>query len=113
MKAIFVTDLVIARVVIVQQTRELGCLPGFIVIGTILYMLLGQAPVTLLIFAGAFNGVILPLGFAVIMWVAWRRRDLLHGYKYPGWLLVAGLLAWLLTLFLGIQSLSGLGKLWA
>ncbi len=95
-----------------ERTRNLLTV-GFIVIGTILYMLLGQAPVTLLIFAGAFNGVILPLGFAVIMWVAWRRRDLLHGYKYPGWLLVAGLLAWLLTLFLGIQSLSGLGKLWA
>lgn len=95
-----------------ERTRNLLTV-GFIVIGTVLYIALGQAPVTLLIFAGAFNGVILPLGFAVIMWVAWRRRDLLHGYRYPAWLLVAGVLAWLLTLFLGIQSLSGLGKLWA
>lgn len=93
-----------------ERTRNLLTV-GFIVIGTVLYIALGQAPVTLLIFAGAFNGVILPLGFTVILWVAWRRRDLLHGYRYPAWLLVIGVLAWLLTLYLGVQSLSGLGKL--
>jgi Mn2+/Fe2+ NRAMP family transporter len=48
--------------------------------------LLGQAPTTLLILAGAVNGLILPVGFAVILWVAWRRRDLLDGYRYPAWL---------------------------
>ena len=66
---------------------------------------------TLLIFAGAFNGLILPIGFTVILLVAWRRRDLLHGYRYPQWLLVIGVLAWLLTLYLGWQSLGGLAKL--
>lgn len=95
-----------------ERTRNLLTV-GFIVIGTVLYVALGQAPVTLLIFAGAFNGVILPLGFTVILWVAWRRRDLLHGYRYPAWLLVIGVLAWLLTLYLGVQSLTGLGKLWS
>lgn len=94
-----------------ERTRNLMTV-GFIVLGTVLYVLLGQAPVTLLIFAGAFNGVILPLGFAVIMWVAWRRRDLLHGYRYPKWLFVIGVLAWLVTLFLGVEALSGLGELW-
>ncbi len=74
---------------------------------------LGQAPVQLLIFAGAFNGLILPIGFTVILWVAWRRRDLLQGYVYPKWLLVVGVIAWLLTLWLGIQSLSGLAGLWS
>ena len=47
------------------------------------YVLLGQAPQNLLIFAGAFNGLILPVGFAVLLWVALRRRDLMHGYKLP------------------------------
>jgi len=69
--------------------------------------------VPLLIFAGAFNGLILPIGFTVILWVAWRRRDLLQGYVYPKWLLVVGVIAWLLTLWLGIQSLSGLAGLWS
>lgn len=59
------------------------------------------------------NGLILPVGCAVILWVAWRRRDLLPGYVYPVWLLVVGVLAWLLTLFLGYRSLSSLARLWA
>jgi len=95
-----------------ERTRNLLTV-GFIVLGTILYLTLGQAPVTLLIFAGAFNGLILPIGFTVILWVAWRRRDLLKGYVYPMWLLAIGALAWLLTLWLGWQSLSGLARLWA
>jgi Mn2+/Fe2+ NRAMP family transporter len=95
-----------------ERTRNLWTV-GFIVLGTILYLTLGQAPVTLLIFAGAFNGLILPIGFTVILWVAWRRRDLLHGYVYPKWLLIIGALSWLLTLWLGWMSLSGLARLWA
>jgi Mn2+/Fe2+ NRAMP family transporter len=58
------------------------------------------------------NGLILPVGFAFIIWVAWRRRDLLGGYVYPKWLLGIGVAAWLLTLFLGYQSLGGLSQLW-
>ena len=84
----------------------------FIVVSTLVYTLPGQAPATLLIMAGAVNGLILPVGFAIILWVAWRRRDLLGGYLYPQWLLGIGVLAWLLTLFLGYQSLGGLATLW-
>lgn len=95
-----------------ERTRNLLTV-GFIVLGTILFLALGQAPVPLLIFAGFFNGLILPLGFTLILYVAWRRRDLLHGYKYPGWLLGIGVAAWLLTLFLGWKSIEGLAILWA
>ncbi|GAA4690525.1 divalent metal cation transporter [Kocuria gwangalliensis] len=94
------------------RTRNLLTV-AFIFVCTVAYLLLGQAPQTLLIFAGAFNGLILPFGFAILLWVAWRRRDLLHGYVYPTWLLVIGVLAWLLTLFLGWNSLAGLTKLWS
>ncbi|GAB3558758.1 NRAMP family divalent metal transporter [Spelaeicoccus albus] len=85
----------------------------FIVVCTILFAVLGQTPQTLLIFAGAFNGLILPIGLAVLLYAAWRRRDLLQGYKYPKWLLIAGVLAWLLTIYLGWNSISGLESLWA
>ncbi len=86
---------------------------GFIAFCAAAFLLLGQAPQTLLIFAGAFNGLILPIGFAVVLWVGWRRRDLLQGYKYPVWLLIIGVLTWLLTIYLGWNSLAGMGKLWA
>ena len=94
------------------RTRNLLTI-GFIAVCAVLFVVLGKAPQQLLVFAGAFNGLILPVGFAVLLFVAWRRRDLMQGYRYPKWLLVIGILAWLLTLYLGWNSLAGLGKLWS
>ena len=93
-----------------DRTRNLITV-GFIAVSAVVYLIVGAAPVTLLVFAGAFNGLILPIGFTVLLWVAWRRRDLLDGYKYPAWLLIIGVLAWLLTLYLGWSSLAGLANL--
>ncbi|HET7350163.1 MAG TPA: NRAMP family divalent metal transporter [Marmoricola sp.] len=86
---------------------------GFIVVSTALFLVMGTAPVTLLVFAGAFNGLILPVGLGLLLWVAWRRHDLMHGYAYPRWLLLVGVAAWLLTLYLGYESLAGLRDLFA
>ena len=86
---------------------------GFIAISAALFVLLGAAPVKLLIFAGAFNGLILPIGFTIVVWVAWMRRDLLGGYRYPLWLKVIALAVWLLTLYLGWMSLSELPGVWS
>jgi Mn2+/Fe2+ NRAMP family transporter len=95
-----------------DRTRNLLTI-GFIALSTVIFVLIGAAPAALLVFAGAFNGLILPIGFTVVLWVAWRRRDLLGGYRYPAWLLGVGVAAWLLTLYMGYSSLSGLGKLFA
>ena len=81
---------------------------GFIVFSAVVYLALGKAPVTLLVLAGALNGLILPVGFAVILWVAARRMDLLSGYRYPRWLLAIGALVWVLTVYLGWNSLGGI-----
>jgi Mn2+/Fe2+ NRAMP family transporter len=92
------------------RTRNLLTV-GFIAITTVIYLLIETTPVKLLIFAGAFNGIILPIGFTIVLWVAWRRRDLMGGYRYPAWLLIIGLVAWLVTLYLGYKSLTTLGDL--
>jgi Mn2+/Fe2+ NRAMP family transporter len=81
---------------------------AFIVLTTGVYVAAGAAPVPLLIFAGAFNGLILPIGVAALLWVAWRRADLLDGYVYPRSLAAIGLLAWLVTIYLGWESLGRL-----
>jgi Mn2+/Fe2+ NRAMP family transporter len=86
---------------------------GFILISAAIFLLLGKAPANLLILAGALNGLILPVGLAVILWVAARRRDLMGGYRYPVWLLGIGVLAWALTIYLGWNSLSGITALWS
>jgi Mn2+/Fe2+ NRAMP family transporter len=85
----------------------------FIALAALVYLLAGAAPVPLLIFAGAFNGLILPIGVAAILWVALRRADLLAGYCYPRGLAVIGVAAWLVTLYLGWASLTRLGQIFA
>jgi Mn2+/Fe2+ NRAMP family transporter len=84
---------------------------SFIALSTAVFLTAGTAPVPLLVFAGAFNGLILPIGVAVLLWVAWRRRDLLGGYRYPAWLATVGVLAWLVTVYLGLESIGRLGSL--
>lgn len=84
---------------------------GFIIVSAAVFLTAGAAPVPLLIFAGAFNGLILPLGVAIMLWVAFRRRDLLQGYRYPAWLAALGVAGWLVTIYLGWRSLEGLGAL--
>ena len=86
---------------------------AFIAVSAAVYLLLDQAPKTLLVLAGVINGLILPVGFGVLMWTALRRTDLLGGYRYPRWLLVIGVLAWMLTVYLGANSLSGIAELWS
>ncbi|HEX2075029.1 MAG TPA: hypothetical protein VHF92_14700 [Geodermatophilus sp.] len=56
-------------------------------------------------FAGAFNGLLLPIGIAVLLRVASRRADLMGGYRYPRRLLVVAWTAWLLTLYLAVNSI--------
>ncbi len=86
-----------------ERTRTaLVC--AFIVFTTFVFVVVGAAPGTLLIFAGAFNGLLLPFGIGVLLWVATMRKDLLRGYAYPVWLLVVGWVAWLLTVYLAVNS---------
>lgn len=65
---------------------------AFVVACCTVFLLAGQTPATVLIFSGGFNGLVLPLGVSITMWIAWRRRDLLKGYPYPRWLLAVGLI---------------------
>ncbi len=65
------------------EPRRGALVIGFILASTMVFLVAGAAPVSLLVFAGAFNGLILPIGVAILLWVAFRRRDLLRGYDYP------------------------------
>nr|WP_225737811.1 NRAMP family divalent metal transporter [Pseudoclavibacter chungangensis] len=78
----------------------------FIVIGLVAYLIMGTTPVALLVFAGGFNGLILPLGFTVFMYIAWFRRDLLGGYRVQWWLLALGTATTVLTWYMGVVSFT-------
>ncbi|MGY1742142.1 MULTISPECIES: NRAMP family divalent metal transporter [unclassified Blastococcus] len=86
-----------------DRTRTL-LVVAFIAVSTLVFAVAEAAPTTLLVFAGAFNGLLLPIGIAVLLYVATRRGDLLGGYRYPRWLLVVGWVAWLVTIYLAVNS---------
>ena len=84
-----------------------------IAIATVAYLIIGQTPTSLLIFAGAFNGLVLPFGLGLLLWAAWRRPDLLPGYHYPRVLLIIGLAAWAFTVYAGWESLTKLPEIFS
>ncbi|EMH9469529.1 NRAMP family divalent metal transporter [Proteus mirabilis] len=80
----------------------------FIAISLAIYMVMGTAPAALLVFAGGFNGLILPIGMTLFIFVAWRRQDLMNGYKYPMWLQWSAILVCSLTWYMGIMSVGAI-----
>jgi Mn2+/Fe2+ NRAMP family transporter len=80
----------------------------FIAISLSVFLALGTAPAILLVFAGAFNGLVLPIGFTLILFIGIFKSDqLLHGYKYPKWLIIVGLVAVVVAWFLAWTSFGG------
>ncbi|MFD5224295.1 NRAMP family divalent metal transporter [Microbacterium sp. NPDC058342] len=79
---------------------------GFIVVSLIVYLLIGTAPAAILVFVGGFNGLILPIGLTVFMYIGWFRRDLLGTRRYPLVLLIAGTLVTALTWYMGVVSIG-------
>lgn len=80
----------------------------FIAISLSVFLALGTAPAVLLVFAGAFNGLVLPIGFTLILFIGIFKSDqLLHGYKYPKWLIIVGLVAVVVAWFLAWTSFGG------
>ncbi|MCD5986793.1 divalent metal cation transporter [Pseudomonas phytophila] len=78
----------------------------FIAVSLLVYVLMGTAPAALLLFAGGFNGLILPIGLSLFIYVGWRRSDMMGGYHYPRWLLLLGALTCLLTWYMAIKSIG-------
>ena len=79
---------------------------GFIVVSLIVYLSIGTAPAAILVFVGGFNGLILPIGLTVFMYIGWFRRDLLGTKTYPMWLLIAGTVVTALTWYMGAVSVG-------
>lgn len=75
----------------------------FIVLSTAIFLIVGR-PVRLLILAGAFNGMILPIALTVML-VAAHRTAVVGEYRHPRVLTVIGALTALLMAALGTYTL--------
>ena len=79
---------------------------GFIVLSLAVYLAIGTAPATLLVFVGGLNGLILPIGLTLFMYIGWFRPRVLGSYKYPKWLLVIGTLATIITWYMAVNAVG-------
>ncbi|MGS0629554.1 MULTISPECIES: NRAMP family divalent metal transporter [Photorhabdus] len=78
----------------------------FIALSLLVYLVLGTPPAALLVFAGGFNGLILPIGLTIFIYVGWCRADLMQGYHYPRWLLWLGAITCALTWYMAFMSIE-------
>ena len=82
---------------------ERACISGFIVLSTAIFVLIGK-PTQLLVFAGAINGLILPIALAIVL-VAAASPRLMGTYRHPRWMLLSG---WVVVAIMGSLSLVAL-----
>ena len=78
----------------------------FIIASTIIFICYPN-PKTVLVFAGAANGIILPIALAVIL-LAGTRSPIMKDYKHPVWMRMAG---WLVVTVMSWMSVIGILQL--
>ena len=83
---------------------------GFIALSTVVIALIGQ-PATLLVLAGALNGLILPITLGVCLIASQKKSIMGENYKHPIVLLILGIIVVVISAYLGITSLGKLSAL--
>ena len=96
----------------VIEKNEKWFIVGFIILSTIVMALIGQ-PATLLVLAGALNGLILPITLGVCLVASKKKTIMGEDYHHPTWLLILGIIVVIISAYLGITSLGNLATLFA
>lgn len=76
---------------------------GFIAVSTLVFLAVGR-PVSLLVAAGAVNGLILPVSLGAMLLVT-RRPELVGSYRHPRGLLLAGVVVVVAMSVMGTRTL--------
>lgn len=91
-------------------SNEKWFIVGFIALSTVVMALIGQ-PATLLVLAGALNGLILPITLGVCLIASQKKSIMGENYKHPIVLLILGIIVVVISAYLGITSLGKLSAL--
>lgn len=75
------------------------CISVFIILTTSIFVLIGK-PTELLLFAGAINGLILPVALSIMLIAATKSR-IMKGYKHPLWMQLSGWIVVLVMSWMG------------
>jgi Mn2+/Fe2+ NRAMP family transporter len=83
---------------------------GFIAFSTLMMVIVGNAA-QLLIIAGAFNGLILPVSLGVMLLACRNKKIVGEGYKHPTWMIVLGAVVVAVSLYSGVKAVPGIMSL--
>ena len=84
---------------------------AFIAVSTVIMLVLGN-PATLLVVAGALNGLILPITLGICLIAAKSKKIMGAEYKHPTWLLLLGIVVVILSAYLGVTTfMANMAKL--
>ncbi len=93
------------------EDNENKVIIGFITVSTLIMLVLGN-PAVLLVLAGAFNGLILPVTLGICLIASQKKSIMGTDYKHPVALLVLGALVVAMSAYLGVTTfVNNLGKL--
>ena len=93
------------------EKHENGVIIGFIAASTLIMLILGN-PATLLVVAGALNGLILPITLGICLIASKKQTIMGENSHHPTWLLVLGIIVVIISAYLGITTfVSNLGSL--
>ncbi|RYG27614.1 MAG: divalent metal cation transporter, partial [Chitinophagaceae bacterium] len=91
----------------ILQKQERWCISVFIILTTVIFVWIGR-PAQLLLFAGAINGIILPVALSIMLIAATKNR-IMKGYRHPIWLQVAG---WLVVAAMSWMGIAIIEETW-
>lgn len=76
---------------------------GFIAVSTLIMLIFGN-PALLLVLAGAFNGLILPITLAICLIASQKKSIMGENYHHPKVLLILGIVVVILSAYLGVTT---------
>ena len=85
------------------EAHENQVIIGFIAVSTLIMLILGN-PAVLLVLAGAFNGLILPITLGICLIASQKKSIMGDGYKHPMVLLILGAIVVVLSAYLGVTT---------
>jgi Mn2+/Fe2+ NRAMP family transporter len=88
------------------EKRHIVLTIAFIMLATGIFLFAGN-PVTILILAGALNGMILPVSLAVMLLAAYRTK-IVGAYRHPVWLTVTGVTVMLVMGWMAVYTINKL-----
>ena len=93
------------------EKNENWVIIGFIAVSTVIMLVLGN-PAVLLVLAGAFNGLILPVTLGICLVASQKKSIMGPTYKHSTVLLILGILVVILSAYMGVTTfVSKLGGL--